>query len=187
MVGTDVLGDAIGLDDFENIAVEKARLAKIDRALVALIETATQFDLLLDDLVGVIEDILKGQSVTGRVDRIERIAVVFYQAADRVTQGLGRNRTPVGTTAADVVGALDYGHFLAEFGQSHGGAFAAGAGADHYGVIVGADFWCGLGVTCFFRHVTTPSLLVFFTVAWCEGDSIVIAVRRVASATGPDG
>ena len=68
---------------------------------------------------------------TGVVLTKQRIAVELDDTADRMTQGLRRNGTPVSTTATDAALFFDNGDIQSRFAEPHRGTFSAWSAADY--------------------------------------------------------
>ena len=67
---------------------------------------------------------------------VEGVLVKLDDTADGMAEGFRRDGAPVGATAADIMVALNDGNAYSLFHQSHGGAFAARAGTNHYCIII---------------------------------------------------
>ena len=88
--------------------------------------------LHLDDFAFVVHEIVDGEIFFQRVvDAVEAALLQAGEIEGRFAQRFAGDRAGVDATAADVLGALDDRHALAEVGGLSAGFFASGAAADH--------------------------------------------------------
>ncbi|MNR11468.1 hypothetical protein D3C85_1277700 [compost metagenome] len=105
-------------------------------AVVAFVEPLAHPRLLINDVISMVKDVGKGRTKKSGMVAVKRVLVKFNNAANGVAEGFGRDGTPVGATAANIMVALNDRYSGSLFHQPHSSAFAAGAGTNNYCVVI---------------------------------------------------
>ena len=98
--------------------------------------------LLVDDAVGMVEDVGERRAKKAGVVAVEGILVKLDNTADGMAEGFRRDGAPVGATAANILITLDNCDARTLLNQAHCSAFAAGAGTYYYGIVI-VGMWHG--------------------------------------------
>ncbi len=120
----------------QSMLINEVGIALQNFTVVALIESLAHMSLLVDDAVGMVKDVGERRAKKAGVVAVEGVLVKLDNTADGMAEGFRRDGAPVGATAADIMVALDDGNACSLFHQSHGGAFAARTGTNHYCIII---------------------------------------------------
>ena len=94
--------------------------------MVTLVESLTHASLLINNVIGMAQNIRECRFKNSGVVAVERILVKFDYAANGVAKCFRRDGAPMGTSATNAKMPFYNGNPRALFYQTHGGAFTTG-------------------------------------------------------------
>ncbi|ABX23353.1 hypothetical protein SARI_03537 [Salmonella enterica subsp. arizonae serovar 62:z4,z23:-] len=111
----------------QGMFVNKMGVALQDFTVVTLIKPLTHTGLLINHIIGMVEDVGERRTKETGMVAIKRVLIKFDNTADGVAQGFGWDGAPVGTSAANVMITLNHRDVCSKLDQTHCSTFTARA------------------------------------------------------------